>query len=57
MEKSDNNSDNYCDAIKQKELVSKMTECDNKSDGHAETVECYQKETKKSREDKACMYS
>ncbi len=57
MKNSATTSYNYCDAIKQKELVSRMTECDNKSNGHKETVECYQKETQKNREDKACMYS
>lgn len=52
-----NHSNNFCNVREQKDLVSKMTECDHSQDSHSKKVECYIKATKESRENKACMYA
>lgn len=57
MTNTANASDTYCNVKEQKNLVSKMTECDSKENSHDKKVKCYIKATKESRENKACMYS
>ncbi len=57
MKKTANASDTYCNVKEQKNLVSKMTDCDSTKNSHSDKVECYVKVTKESRENKACMYS
>ncbi len=49
--------DHHCNVHAQKELVSKMTRCDESHTRYDKKVECYLKATKESRENKACMYS
>ncbi len=57
MKKESNASKTYCNVKEQKDLVSKMTECDRTQKNHDDTVKCYTQVSEQSRERKGCMYS
>ena len=50
-------SDNHCNVLEQRRLVSEMTQCDQDSNLLESKYECYLRATQESRENKACMYS
>ncbi len=46
-----------CTVKEQRELVSKMTDCDQSLSDHNSRYECYVEVSKESRENKACLFS
>lgn len=50
-------SEHHCTILEQRHLVSEMTQCDTLGKSHENRYKCYLKATKKSRNNKACMYS
>ncbi len=48
--------DTHCSVLRQRDLVSKMTQCDQRSSS-GDTYKCYLNATKESRENNACMFS
>lgn len=57
MNTSQFKTSHHCNVLEQKELISRMTRCDNTTTDGQERYECYLKETTESRESNACMFS
>lgn len=56
-QKTIRSSDHYCSIQEQKQLISKMTYCDQAIRNSEDKYECYMNVVKESRENNACMFS
>lgn len=47
--------DHHCKVRQERNLVSKMTECDFSQKNHKNRLDCYERATRESRENDACI--